>query len=146
MTQLYKENFTQWINFISIIEDSLTSKECDIKNKPQINNISTNTNYSNRKTRHKSKEEEERIICKDILSMDMNSVYNQTNSNSFFIIIPLNVLNVTSLSILLVLIIFGSYYVWKIFTKRKCLCKICKNEYIIEEKLGEGGFGEVKLL
>jgi hypothetical protein len=54
-------------------------------------------------------------------------------------------LNITSLVVLFIFICFGSIYVWKIITKKKCLCKLCKNEYEITEKLGEGGFGEVKI-
>lgn len=62
---------------------------------------------------------------------------------NFIVTIPLNTLNITSLIVLLIFICFGSIYVWKIITKKKCLCKMCKNEYLITEKLSEGGFGEV---
>jgi len=31
-------------------------------------------------------------------------------------------------------------------TKKKCLCKLCKREYEITEKLSEGGFGEVTII
>ena len=29
-------------------------------------------------------------------------------------------------------------------TRKKCLCKICRNEYTLVEKLSSGGFGEVE--
>ncbi len=77
------------------------------------------------------------------MSMDIkNQIYNKTDLDNY-IVIPLNVLNVTSLGILFILILFGSYYVWIIGTRKSCSCKVCKGEYKIIEKLGEGGFGEV---
>lgn len=77
--------------------------------------------------------------------MDMNSNYNVTKKNNFTITIPLNILNIASLTVLFVLILFGSYYIWKIFTRKRCSCKVCKNEYILFEKMSDGGFGEVIL-
>lgn len=58
----------------------------------------------------------------------------------------MNLLNITSLLVLFIFICFGSIYVWKIMTKKKCLCKLCKREYEITEKLSEGGFGEVTII
>jgi hypothetical protein len=68
---------------------------------------------------------------------------NQTKNNNFVITIELNHLNIISLSILFILIVLGSYYLWKIGTRPICYCKMCKEEFIIKEKLSEGGFGEV---
>jgi NIMA (never in mitosis gene a)-related kinase len=68
--------------------------------------------------------------------------YNQT-SEYFTIVIPLNYLNIVSLTVLFILILFGSYYLWSIGTRKKCLCKVCKGEYTILEKLSIGGFGEI---
>ncbi len=96
------------------------------------------------KVPNKHKHEEDNIIfCEGILSMDMNSPYNKTKSNMFSIVIPLNYPNIASLGILFVLILFGTFYVLKIITRKNCLCKVCKSEYKIVEALGEGGFGEV---
>lgn len=93
------------------------------------------------KQRNRRRIEEERIICEGILAMDMHN--NTKNNNSSSLVIPLNLANLASLGVLFILILFGSYYVWKIITRKKCKCKVCKNEYKIVDKLGEGGFGEI---
>ena len=59
------------------------------------------------------------------------------------LVIPLNLKNILSLIILLFLTVLGSYYIWFMLTRKKCLCKICKNDYTLIEKLSAGGFGEV---
>jgi hypothetical protein len=150
-----KLNFTVWRNEIKLLllQDLVTNDNSNILNnkKRSLNqsdqNIIIDSKQSNKTKKYKSKtiskSEEERIICKDILSM--NSSYNQTKQEYLQIVIPLNVINIASLGILFILILFGSYYVWKIMTRQKCSCKICKNEYKITEKLGEGGFGEVRI-
>jgi len=130
-----QENYTFWKNFHYFNKglkiDKLFQKDFNSRN---VNPI---------KRKRSNAEEEDKIICRDILNMDMNLKLNQTKFEKFTIIIPLNVLNVASLVILFVLILFGSYYIWTIFTRKKCSCKICKNEYILLDRLGEGGFGEV---
>ncbi len=103
------------------------------------------SNSSQKKDNKGYKVENEHIICRDIMSMDMkNQIQNKTDLDNY-IVIPLNVLNITSLGILFVLILFGSYYVWIICTRKRCSCKVCKRDYKIVERLGEGGFGEVSL-
>jgi hypothetical protein len=151
-----KENFTVWnLNEIKLllIQDSVGQENLNISNYKKGNNsrpdqdsiIGRKHHHKRKKTKSStiSNSEEERIICKDILSMDSSN--NQTKQEYLQIVIPLNVINIASLGILFILILFGSYYVWKIMTRQKCSCKICKNEYKITEKLGEGGFGEVKI-
>ncbi len=150
-----KANFTVWKNEIKLvlIQDLVTNDNSNIINKKtgnyypsdQDNLVDTRHSIKTKKQKSKtiSKSEEEYVICKDILSMDSSSNIRQEYLQ---IVIPLNVINITSLGILFILILFGSYYVWKIITRQKCSCKICKNEYKITEKLGEGGFGEVSIL
>jgi predicted PurR-regulated permease PerM len=96
--------------------------------------------------KEKNKEDDNLIFCEGILSMDMNNplnYLNKTKSNIFTIVIPLNYPNIASFGVLFVLILFGTFYLLKIITRKKCLCKVCKSEYKIVEHLGEGGFGEV---
>jgi len=83
--------------------------------------------------------QEEKIIC-DIINGD-----NLKNNTEGYITIsiPLTIKNVISLTILFILILFGSYFLWNVLTRHKCFCKICKEEYKLDERLGEGGFGEV---
>lgn len=146
-----KANFTVWKNEIKLvlIQDLVTNDNSNNKktgnyypsDQNQDNLVETKHSNKTKKPKLKtiSKSEEEYVICKDILSMDSSSNIRQEYLQ---IVIPLNVINITSLGILFILILFGSYYVWKIMTRQKCSCKICKNEYKIMEKLGEGGFGE----
>lgn len=93
--------------------------------------------------RQKNKHEDDLLICEGLVSMEANTRFN--NDKDIIIVIPLNTLNITSLSILFVLILFGSYYIWKVLTREKCHCKICKGEYKVMDKLSEGGFGEVSV-
>jgi hypothetical protein len=81
------------------------------------------------------------LIC-DMVHNNNNS---KNNNDVITISIPLTGKNVVSLIILFCLILCGSYFLWNIMTRNKCSCKVCKNEYLLEEKLGEGGFGEVIL-
>jgi len=83
--------------------------------------------------------QEEKIIC-DIINGD-----NLKNNTEGYITIsiPLTFKNVISLTILFILILFGSYFLWNVLTRHKCFCKICKKEYTLDERLSEGGFGEV---
>jgi hypothetical protein len=91
----------------------------------------------------KNKKEDNLIFCEGLLSMEMNSSYNKLKSEIFSIVIPLSIPNIASLGILFILILFGTFYLLKIITRKKCHCKICKIVYKIVEHLGEGGFGEV---
>jgi hypothetical protein len=125
------------LNHIHLINKG-SNDDDDNKNMNKIEIINNNS-----KIKIRNRKEEDLIICEGILSMDMNSHYNTTKNNFSNIVIPLNLLNVTSLIILFVLILFGSYYVWKILTRKKCLCKVCRGNYKMVEKLSEGGFGEV---
>jgi hypothetical protein len=74
---------------------------------------------------------------------ETKSNINGNNGNYITIVIPLNALNVACLIILIIMVFIGCYYLWKLMTRIKCNCKLCKREYQIEEKLGQGGFGEV---
>jgi hypothetical protein len=68
---------------------------------------------------------------------------NDKQNNNYTIVIEINHLTIASFSILFILIIFGSFYLWKIGTRPVCYCKLCREEVMMLEKLSEGGFGEV---
>lgn len=130
-----REDLTKVLSFWQILDHYNYNTE------EQINSV------SDRKEKEKHKEDDNMIFCEGILSMDMNNPLNslnKTKSNLFTIVIPLNYANIASLGILFVLILFGTFYLLKIITRKKCLCKICKSEYKIVEHMGEGGFGEVR--
>lgn len=84
----------------------------------------------------------EYIMCESILLLKKHN----TSQRQFQLIIPINFITLTSFSILFILIILGSFYVWKILTIKKCMCPLCKGIYCIIEKVDEGGFGEVSLI
>ena len=88
----------------------------------------------------KSKQNEENYIICEGINYSQRLEYDFKTKT---LIIPLNIKNIFSLLILLMLTVLGSYYIWFMITRKKCLCKICKNEYKILEKLSSGGFGEV---
>ena len=46
----------------------------------------------------------------------------------------------------MVLTIIGTVYIWILSTQRHCKCKLCRQEFIIDEAIAEGGFGAVYLV
>ena len=60
-----------------------------------------------------------------------------------YIKIPLTPLNFTSFCILLSLILLGTYYLFKIIMRKRCLCALCSGEYKVVSRITKGGFGEV---
>lgn len=57
--------------------------------------------------------------------------------------IPLNFQTVLSITILLILIVLGTIYLFKILSTRYCRCKLCTAVYQMGENLAEGGFSSV---
>ena len=129
LKQIINANLAKFIDFETTLTNllSIGNNQLDTLNSiDTMNSISISRNYN----------QEEKLIC-DIIN-------NRNSSNEHITItIPLNTRNILSLCILFILILFGSYSLWNILTRHKCSCKICKNEYILDEKMGEGGFGEV---
>jgi hypothetical protein len=41
------------------------------------------------------------------------------------------------------LTIVGTVYIVILYGKQKCQCRLCKRDFLIEECIGEGGFGAV---
>ena len=57
--------------------------------------------------------------------------------------IPLTYTNIMSLALIVVLTIIGTLYVWILSTKKHCRCRLCTKEVVLQECIGEGGFGAV---
>ena len=53
--------------------------------------------------------------------------------------IPLTALNYVSFGILFVMIILGAIYCWTLCTRRRCLCRLCRGDYIVIDNLTSGG-------
>ena len=81
---------------------------------------------------------DEYLICESYLYQKSNS-----KNKQYIVTIPITIPNVASMLILFVLIVLGSFYIWKTLTHKQCTCKLCKGNYLIESKLGEGGYGEI---
>lgn len=60
--------------------------------------------------------------------------------------IPLTLHNVLALSLIVVLTLIGTVYIWVLSTRKHCACRLCTKELVIEECVGEGGFGAVYLV
>jgi serine/threonine protein kinase len=57
--------------------------------------------------------------------------------------LPLSRTNILALSVLLVFSILGCVFLWKLVTRKKCNCKLCNQQYLIQEAIGSGGYGTV---
>lgn len=57
--------------------------------------------------------------------------------------IPLTVQNILSLTLIVTLTIVGTVYIMVLISKKRCSCKLCTKEIVLEENLGEGGFGAI---
>ena len=80
--------------------------------------------------------------------IDENSTILNFNQNSTYykitiLKIPLSYANLVSFIVIILLTIIGSVYVWILGTRKFCRCSICTNEYILEKKIGVGGFSNV---
>mmetsp|Transcript_33418 Transcript_33418/g.32464 ORF Transcript_33418/g.32464 Transcript_33418/m.32464 type:complete len:131 (+) Transcript_33418:594-986(+) len=47
---------------------------------------------------------------------------------------------------ILVLTLIGTVYVWILSTRKSCKCRLCKGEFVLEECIASGGFGQVYLI
>lgn len=54
--------------------------------------------------------------------------------------------NVVALSVIFVLSLLGAIYLWKICTRKSCVCRLCRNHYRTLNLLGSGGYGSVYLV
>ena len=110
----------------------------------QTNNTSIQQNNSNNAIPpliYKQLKIEDYLICESYLYQETNKKNHKKRNVE--IIIPLTLPNIASFAILFILIILGSFYIWKTFTRKQCTCKLCRNQYNILSKLGEGGYGEI---
>jgi len=54
--------------------------------------------------------------------------------------------NIAALLVISSLSVLGAIYLWKICTRRRCSCRLCKNQYRTLHLLGSGGYGSVHLV
>ena len=62
------------------------------------------------------------------------------------ITIPLTWTNIISIGLLLSLTFLGAVYLWVVTTKKQCRCRLCTKELILDDCVGEGGFGAVYIV
>ncbi len=134
-----RESGMNTVNSTSNQKTSFYTISKSLKKFIKSNNIKINISLQ-KKTKY---EEERIIICEGIFNN--NSQRLGYDSQTKTLVIPLNLRNILSLLILLILTVLGSYYIWFMLTRKKCVCTICRNEYMLIEKLSSGGFGEVRL-
>lgn len=60
-----------------------------------------------------------------------------------FIRLPVTRENIFSVFLLLALAVLGSVYVFKLLSRKSCVCALCTGEYELVDELGKGGFGRV---
>lgn len=54
--------------------------------------------------------------------------------------------NMLALTVITILSIFGAIYLWKICTRQRCSCRLCRFQYRCGDLLGSGGYGSVYLV
>lgn len=54
--------------------------------------------------------------------------------------------NIAALSVMASLSLLGAIYLWKLCTRRRCVCRLCRNHYRTHHLLGSGGYGSVYLV
>ena len=60
--------------------------------------------------------------------------------------IPLTMQNILTLLLIVVLTVIGTVYIWVLSTKKHCQCRLCRQEFLLEDCVAEGGFGAVYLI
>ena len=65
------------------------------------------------------------------------------SSGTRVLTLPLSRTNILALSVLLLFSILGCVFLWKLVTRKKCNCKLCNQQYLIQEAIGSGGYGTV---
>lgn len=50
------------------------------------------------------------------------------------------------MALLTVLSIIGTVYIWVLYTRKYCRCRLCTKEFTVGECKGSGGFGAVYLI
>ena len=80
----------------------------------------------------------------------MQTNYNPTNlnfheqPNAIVVLqIPLTVENMLGLTLVGFLAMIGITYVWVLYSRKKCRCRLCRGDLVLGECIGRGGFGEV---
>eukprot|EP00743_Colponemidia_sp_Colp-15_P004666 GILK01005027.1.p1 GENE.GILK01005027.1~~GILK01005027.1.p1 ORF type:complete len:512 (-),score=56.89 GILK01005027.1:49-1584(-) len=83
------------------------------------------------------------ISAKQVIEDASHSRTSNSTDKATVVSLPLTTDNIAALSILLVLSILGSVYLWKLCTRKRCQCRLCRGEYLLQKSLGSGGYGTV---
>eukprot|EP00357_Protocruzia_adherens_P012247 CAMPEP_0115003950 /NCGR_PEP_ID=MMETSP0216-20121206/18918_1 /TAXON_ID=223996 /ORGANISM="Protocruzia adherens, Strain Boccale" /LENGTH=445 /DNA_ID=CAMNT_0002369857 /DNA_START=176 /DNA_END=1513 /DNA_ORIENTATION=- len=85
--------------------------------------------------------EEKKVVKQFITEEEIEAKMNRPG----YLTIPLTYENIASIGLILFLTLLGSVYLFLLFTRRQCNCKVCRGKYNIIHSLGAGGYGEVFL-
>jgi hypothetical protein len=83
---------------------------------------------------------------RNLMESNVRHSNDESDENVPVLKIPLNTKNILTLSLIVVLTIIGTVYIWILSTQKHCKCKLCKKEFIIDSSIAEGGFGAVYLV
>jgi len=67
------------------------------------------------------------------------------DGDTVLLTIPLTFHNVLGLVTIGTLALIGTCYVWVLYNRKKCTCRLCRQEVRLGKCIGEGGFGAVYL-
>jgi serine/threonine protein kinase len=68
------------------------------------------------------------------------------DADALVVRLPLSPATLLSLATLLALACLGGFFIYKVVTRYRCACPLCKGTYVVLDKIGSGGFGSVFLV
>jgi len=62
--------------------------------------------------------------------------WQQLSSTETVVRLPITLANAAAVSVILMLAVLGSVYIYKLYTQPKCTCPLCVGDYVIQRTLG----------